>query len=329
MTTSEGLAGLPTFDAPGDKGPSNADQALVELGRYLSSAGYQHVAITPLSHAHNNQRSGNGTARDLRDIFGWSRPFRREMVTPFEFDLMQSADILAAHGELWRSRVRWSTLGTLLCAHSAYPTDAAEAVFFGPDTYRFAQVIERHLERHAGTVRRAVDIGCGSGAGALLIGQACPAAEVVAIDINRQALRLTGVNAALAGLENVVPAYSNLLQDVEGDFDLIVANPPYMLDPQQRAYRHGGGRLGAGLSLKIVDAALNRLAPGGTLLLYTGVAMVNGRDPFLQALQQRLSSLPCNWRYRELDPDVFGEELLKPVYSEVERIAAVALTLHA
>lgn len=329
MITSEGLADLPSLEADTGIAPADADQALIELGRYLADAGYQHVAITPLSHSHNNQRPENRTARDLRDIFGWSRPFHRDVVTPFEFELMRSADVLVPHGELWRSKVRWASLGQLLCAHSAYPTEAAEAVFFGPDTYRFAQLIDDYLERHAGTVRRAVDIGCGSGAGALLIARACPAADVLAVDINHQALRLTEVNAELARLSNISAIHSNLLQSVEGDFDLIVANPPYMLDPQQRAYRHGGGRLGAGLSLKIVDAALTRLAPGGTLLLYTGVAMVNGRDPFLQALQQRLCSLPCNWRYREIDPDVFGEELLKPVYCEVERIAAVALTLHA
>ncbi|MNF15327.1 hypothetical protein D3C80_2178860 [compost metagenome] len=31
------------------------------------------------------------------------------------------------------------------------------------------------------------------------------------------------------------------------------------------------------------------------------------------------------WTYRELDPDVFGEELLTPGYQRVERIAVVAL----
>ena len=211
--------------------------------------------------------------------------------------------------------------------HSAYPTEAPDAVFFGPDTYRFAQVIETFLQHQGGHVRRAVDIGCGSGAGALLVARACPAAEVLAADINPLALELTRVNAELAGLENLRPVQSNLLGSIEGELDLIIANPPYMLDPQERAYRHGGGNLGAGLSLKIVEAALSRLAAGGTLLLYTGVAMVHGRDPFLQTLQQRLANSSCSWTYRELDPDVFGEELLKPAYSEVERIAAVALTL--
>lgn len=324
MTTTNGLATLSTGS---DILATDADLAMVELGHYLRSLDYAHVAITPLSHQRNNQRASNQTARDLRDIFGWSRPFERSVIAPAAFDAMQAAGVLTQQGDLWRSKVRWSSLGELLLVHSAYPTDASEAVFFGPDTYRFAQVIERHLDQHASTIRRAVDIGCGTGAGALLIAKACPEAEVLAVDINRQALRLTEVNAQLAGRDNVRPLYSNLLQDVEGDFDLIIANPPYMLDPQQRAYRHGGGRLGAGLSVKIVETALNRLAPGGTLLLYTGVAMVGGRDPFLQTLQQRLSSMPCTWQYSELDPDVFGEELLKPMYNEVERIAAVALTL--
>ena len=31
--------------------------------------------------------------------------------------------------------------------------------------------------------------------------------------------------------------------------------------------------------------------------------------------------------YEEIDPDVFGEELENPAYAEVERIAAVVLTL--
>jgi len=114
---------------------------------------------------------------------------------------------------------------------------------------------------------------------------------------------------------------------VAGDFDFILSNPPYLVDPGERAYRHGGGPLGAGLSLAILDTALQRLAPGGTLLLYTGVAMVDGRDPFLEAVRTRLDGQDVAWRYRELDPDVFGEELEAGVYAHTDRIAAVVLTV--
>jgi methylase of polypeptide subunit release factors len=125
-----------------------------------------------------------------------------------------------------------------------------------------------------------------------------------------------------------VPRHSDLLSAAEGAFDLVVANPPYLLDPARRAYRHGGGRLGEGLSLAMLDAAVGRLAPGGTLLLYTGVAVVNGHDPFHAEAERRLAAHPrVAWAYREVDPDVFGEELDTGAYAEADRIAAVVLTV--
>jgi methylase of polypeptide subunit release factors len=170
-----------------------------------------------------------------------------------------------------------------------------------------------------------VDIGCGSGIGALVIALARPDAEVLAVDINPRALRLSAVNAELAQASNVSAYHSDVLGSVEGQFDLIIANPPYMNDSQQRAYRHGGGTLGEALSVRIVRESLPRLEKAGSLVLYTGVAMVAGTDPFLESVQPLLSDDKYDWTYRELDPDVFGEELLKPGYERVERIAVVAL----
>ncbi len=48
------------------------------------------------------------------------------------------------------------------------PTAERDAVFFGPDTYRFAIFLRHHVQQAA----RAVDIGCGSGAGGLALGHA-------------------------------------------------------------------------------------------------------------------------------------------------------------
>ena len=224
-----------------------------------------------------------------------------------------------------RSAVRVSSLDGLLFVHSAYPTLAPDSVFFGPDTYRFAAAVTAWLGR-GGPVGRAVDVCCGAGPGAVLIAAARPGAEVIAADINAAALRLTRVNAAVAGLPGVAAQHSDLLSDVAGAFDLIVANPPYLADPAARTYRDGGGELGAALSVAIVEAALSRLAAGGTLLLYTGVAIVNGSDPFLAAITERLSASDVDWRYREVDPDVFGEELEHSPYLSADRIAAVVLT---
>ncbi|MCL9802413.1 class I SAM-dependent methyltransferase [Pseudomonas sp. AKS31] len=303
------------------------DLVLLQLGRRLLADGYRFVTPTPLTHQRVNQRDEGQMADTLRDVFGWSRPFAPGLLSADEQRQLQDAQIIDHYeGEL-KSRVRWSSLDDLLFVHSAFPTEAADAVFFGPDTYRFAQLIHTHLQQNFAPIHRAVDIGCGAGVGAILIGRARREAQVLALDINPAALRLTAINAALAEVANVEVRASDLLQGVDGEFDLIVANPPYMADPAERAYRHGGGTLGAGLSLRIVEQALNRLAPGGSLLLYTGVAMVDGRDPFLDTVLPRLDEKRFGWTYRELDPDVFGEELLNPGYQRVDRIAVVALTV--
>ncbi|MBK5354701.1 class I SAM-dependent methyltransferase [Pseudomonas sp. TH41] len=302
-----------------------ADLVLLQLGRRLQADGYQFITPTPLTHQRVNDRWAGQSAKTLRDVFGWSRPFEPGLLSADEQRQLQQADILEdSHGRL-KSRVRWSSLDNLLFVHSGFPTDAADSVFFGPDTYRFAQLIHARLQQTFTPIRRAVDIGCGAGVGAIVIARARREAEVLAVDINPAALRLTAVNAALAQVTNVSIEASDVLQDVDGNFDLIVANPPYMADPAERAYRHGGGAFGAQLSMRIVEQALYRLAPGGSLVLYTGVAMIDGRDPFLEALAPRLESAMFSWTYRELDPDVFGEELLTPGYQQVERIAVVAL----
>ncbi|MDB5744963.1 MAG: hypothetical protein JWR68_3278, partial [Polaromonas sp.] len=144
-------------------------------------------------------------------------------------------------------------------------------------------------------------------------------------DINPRALEFARANAALAGLADVAFAHSDLYQSLEGRFDLIVANPPYLVDAGERTYRHGGGALGSALSVRIVKEGLARLAPGGRLLLYTGAPIVEGHDSFGHEVAQWLAQAGCPFSYREIDPDVFGEELDSPAYAQAERIAAVAL----
>lgn len=299
--------------------------ALERLARMVRDTGYRFVTVTPATIERVNSRPGNEWAKDLRGIFGWNRRFRPELLPKVIFDEMRAAHIAVPDGDGWKSAARLSTLGEWIFIHSAYPTIDNQSVFFGPDTYRYAGLISSHLESNPAPIRRAVDIGSGAGPGAILIASSRPDALVDAVDINPLALGLTAINARLAKVDNIRVKESDLLAGVDGSFDLIVANPPYLLDEEERAYRHGGAPLGAGLSIAIVEAALERLNRGGTLLLYTGVAMVDGRDPFFEAITPQLDRPDISWDYREIDPDVFGEELAEEAYAQTERIAAIGL----
>ena len=287
---------------------------LAILGRALRDEGYSFVTPTPETHRRVLDRGGE--ARGLRDVFGWSKPFAPGFLPRRIEALLDSAGALRRDGALLRSTVRFSSLGPLLCAHSAYPTVESDAVFFGPDTYRFAALLDARIQR-AGSV---ADVGCGSGAGGLLL--APRALSVQLLDVNPQAVRFARANAELNGLP-ARAAESDVLSAAEGPLDLIVANPPYLADPLGRAYRDGGEDLGTALSVRIAAEALRRLGPGGRLVLYTATPVVDGEHLIRPALERLLRH--TRWDYRELDPDVFGEELDRPGYAGVERIAVVAL----
>ena len=300
------------------------DAALLELLRCLEAQHYDFVAITPASHARVIARP-RPPRRDARDVFGWSLDFAPGDIDPALLAALGAADALAPVGDRWRSRVRVARLDGRLLLHSAYPTEADDAVFLGPDSYRFARLIAGELAGRP--IRRAADIGTGAGVGAFALAAAAPAAEIVATDPNPHAIRLARINAMHAGLAVDFHA-SALLDETQGEFDAIVANPPYIRDPGHRLYRDGGGD-GTAIALEMAAAALPRLRPGGRLLLYTGAPIVAGRDPLRAALADLAARQGAALRYAELDPDVFGEELANPAYADVERIALVAAAIDA
>ena len=71
------------------------------------------------------------------------------------------------------------------------------------------------------------------------------------------------INARLNAIDNVEVIESNLFENIRDCFDLIIANPPYLVDPLKRMYRHGGGFFGSELTLQIVRQSLDHLAPAG------------------------------------------------------------------
>lgn len=163
-----------------------ASEALVALGRELQARHYRFIAITPSSHQRVLDREQ--VSATLESIFGWYRRFSQDMVDQTIPALLEKAGQLQNENGWLRSNVRFATIGNLLFVHSAFPTMSRDAVFFGPDTYRFARTLRLAL---AGlTIPEActlIDIGCGSGAGGLFTAAQLlpPRANVILADVNK------------------------------------------------------------------------------------------------------------------------------------------------
>lgn len=287
---------------------------------HLEQAGYRFVTPNRGTHALVRSRQTVAGTDLLRDIFGWVRPFPRGVLpTALEAALVE-AELLETVGALFVSRLRVSSIDDLLFAHSA-PGPDKSAVFLGPDSYRYARFLRQALTGKA-TVARALDIGAGAGVGGLTLMAHGFVRRVTATDVNPRAIALTRLNAAHADLRLDAILCSGL-PTVPEQFDLIVANPPFIAGSRGATYRDGGDLYGAALSLQWAEAAMGRLGPEGRLLLYTGAPVVGGRDVVFDRLTTLARERGLRLSYDEIDPDIFGSSLKLAAYEEVERIAAV------
>jgi SAM-dependent methyltransferase len=311
--------------------------ALQELLQTLGVQGYQFTAVTPLTHRRFLLRADTN-ARNSRDVFGWNLPFTAGVLPPLLFDVMMQANLLVQTGEYFRSKLRIASVNSDLFLHSAFPTDEVDAIFLGPDTYRFARFVKQSLQAlqlstSAASLLhplRILDVGCGSGAGGISAVRALAPEQPYALtlnDVNPLALDYAAACAQVAAVPATI-LEEDFFAIQNRQFDLIVANPPYLHDEAARLYRDGGENLGLDFSIRFVKHALSLLAPGGILLLYTGVAITNDDvNPLMSALAPELAGDMFRWSYEELDPDIFGEELERAEYQKAHRIAAVGLTV--
>lgn len=145
-------------------------------------------------------------------------------------------------------------------------------------------LVDQALARAGGRKNpRIVDLGTGSGIVAIVLAKRCLAAAVTAVDVSSAALSVARSNALRYGAN---------VHFLEGDwfapladecFDLIVANPPYVVagdlhlaenglpfEPQRALTDGVAGGDGLACIRAIVDGAPAHLLPGGWLLMEHG-----------------------------------------------------------
>ncbi|MFP5485708.1 MAG: peptide chain release factor N(5)-glutamine methyltransferase [Gammaproteobacteria bacterium] len=144
-----------------------------------------------------------------------------------------------------------------------------------PDTETLVDWALEVLDGHPAP--RLLDLGTGSGAIALALQHQRPDASVLAVDASEDALAVARANATRLGLA-VQFRHGQWMEGLEGVFDAIVSNPPYIpaADPHLAALTHeplqalASGADGLEDIRAIVAQAPAHLKPGGWLLLEHG-----------------------------------------------------------
>ncbi|MCR9165764.1 MAG: methyltransferase [bacterium] len=139
---------------------------------------------------------------------------------------------------------------------------------------------------------RVLDVGCGAGSLALAAARA-GAASVTAIDLDPRAVTLTRWNARLNDLEVAAHAGDLLAPVRERQFDLILAQPPFVPQPpgvEATTYLHGGSR-GDELALRLLGELPGAMAPGGRALVLVDTAPPAGQAT-IERIRDALPEIP-------------------------------------
>jgi release factor glutamine methyltransferase len=277
--------------------------------------------------APNWQRELDWLLQSVSDLDALSlrlETYRQQAAIPLRFSLEQL-------DQLWQQRlIQRMPLQYLLgrAAWRDFDLQVSPAVLIPrPET---EQIIDLALAAHlqesaAANPSHWADLGTGSGAIALGLALAFPAATIHAVDISAAALQVARANMTQCsqafsqafssghGLEQRLQFYQGSwfepLAAWSGQFTGIIANPPYIpsatvADLQPEVVRHephlalDGGPDGLTCLRTIIQTAPAYLRPGGILLL----EMMQGQDQAVQALIQQTGQ----YQAIQIHPDLAG-----------------------
>jgi len=267
------------------------------LGRELQKAGLNELALAQLFGPAwtsddvplvlDRYRTGDPRAALVRAFVLGERVAPDSL--PVSADTLVDAGLLELDADGALARVRLTPFAGLLVAHDAEAEDANFVTGVNAASRTLATLTVRV------PVERALDVGTGSGVEALLAAR--HAKTVVATDINPRAIEYAALGARLNGLELDLREGS-FFEPVDGEaFDLIVANPPFVVSPDSDYVYRDSALPGDAVCREVVRGAAAHLRPGG------------------------FATVLCNWICRT------PEERWEPLAEWVDGLACDALLL--
>lgn len=246
------------------------------------------------------KRGSESPRLDAEVLLAQARGCKRiELYT--SFDAEPSDEVKASFKDMVRRRAEGTPVAYLVGHKEFYSLDfeVTDATLIPrPETeHLVVKALDLAAEMHKQHERplRIVDVGTGTGCIAISVVKHFEAAELVAVDVSVEALKVAQRNAlAHAVAERIHFLESDLLSAVEGEqpFDLILSNPPYVSEAEYaelpttvREYEPQsalvGGQAGHELIGQLIAQAEQRLAPGGVLIVEMSPMLVEKQADFV------------------------------------------------
>ncbi|MCE9532766.1 MAG: class I SAM-dependent methyltransferase [Planctomycetes bacterium] len=160
--------------------------------------------------------------------------------------------------------------------------------------------------------RSTLDVGAGCGIQAFFA--AAHSDQVVGVDRNPRAVNVAAFNAQLNGFDHVEFLAGDLYAPVrDRRFDLIVANPPYVISPESRFIYRDSGLKGDEIAQRVIGDGAPLLEEGGYLQLTCEWAHLAGTD-WRDRMAKWFGGTGCDacvLRFTTVAPDVQAEMWLR------------------
>ncbi|MGI5268213.1 DUF7059 domain-containing protein [Nonomuraea sp. CA-218870] len=193
-------------------------------------------------------------------------------------DQVLESGLVSAEDDEVRAEVHlqpWESDGYVVSDRKVRPGDPAlrpdHVVGAGGASANLAQLVTR---RPAG---RALDLG--TGCGVQVVSLAGRAGHVTATDVNPRAIELARLSWRLSGISGVDARVGSLFEPVEDErYDLVVANPPFVISPGGTLTYRETGAAGDAFCRDLVRRTPRHLSPGGQAHFLASWLHVEGED---------------------------------------------------
>jgi SAM-dependent methyltransferase len=297
-----------------------------ELKRKLENAGLDEASIAAMfgtapnpasASLHVARLAATDPRATLVQLFVLGETVRADAL-PVDPTELEASGLVERKGDLVRAAFRLTPYAGLLLAHDGEDNedDPDHVGGMNNSTRTTATFTIRR------PVDRALDLGTGTGTQALLAAR--HARSVVATDVNARALRYAAINARLNGVNLDLREGSWFEPLADEQFDLIVANPPYVISPDTQYVFRDSGLDGDAVSHDVVRGAAARLREGGHATIMCNWICRNAGETW-HPLEEWVAGTGCDallLGHKPIDPFQYAARWNHPLRDDRDAYAA-------